>query len=264
MIAFAFVDADGISTGGGMKPTLPDGAVELTPPFTTLDLPRLMYRDGAWAERPALPVAVASKYGFELSGLPDVGVVEWTDIGTGHTETSEVLAAEFHCPLPEDCTVNVTVTAPLPWLGSSVIITRGKGSAEIAAQRLATARAAAIARVNERAGALRLKVYTDIPGQDALYLEKRAEALAFVANPKDADLAYFPLLAGEVGPGLTATTAYELAQIWLNRSHLFKLVGGATETARLRAAYAIAAAPDEDAITAIERGFIEALARLPI
>ena len=128
----------------------------------------------------------------------------------------------------------------------------------------AEARTAAIARVNAQAGQVRLKVYTDIPGQDALYLEKRAEAQAFVANPQTSDLADFPLIAAEVGPGLTADTPYELAQIWLNRSHLFKLVGGATERARLRAAYAIAAAPDEDAIIAIEQDFVEALSQLPI
>jgi hypothetical protein len=201
MIAYALIDRDGIPTGGGMGRELPKGAVALTPPWTTLDLPRIMLQDAIWTLRPK-PVE----------------------------------------PPPPTATER----------------------AEAAAAALARARTAAIMRINTRAGHLRLRVYTDIPGQDALYLEKRAEALAYVASPQDPDLADFPLIAGEVGPDLTARTPYELAQIWLNRSHLFKLVGGATETARLKAAYAVASAANEDTISAIEQGFVEALSRLPI
>jgi hypothetical protein len=131
------------------------------------------------------------------------------------------------------------------------------------AEMLARAKADATARVNARAGATRLKVYTDIPGQDAMYLEKRAEALAFLAAvPEPKTLDDYPLIRGEVG--LTAPTAYELAQIWLNRAYLFKLVGGATETARLRATSAIATAPDEATIAAIEAEANAAFASLPI
>ncbi len=199
-IAFAFVDAEGLPTGGGIRPTLPEGAVPLTAPFTTADLPRLRLVKDVWTLRNDL--------------VPD----------------------------------------PAPTVAEL---------ASRAAEVLATGRREAIARVNARAGKTRLKVYTDIPAQDAMYLEKRAEALAFLAEvPEPKTLADYPLIAGEVG--LTAPTAYELAQIWLNRAHLFKLVGGATETARLRATYAIATARDEDAIAAIEAEAITAFASLPI
>lgn len=259
MIAFAYLDSDGIPTGGGTRRTLPEGAVALTAPFTTIDLPRLMFRDGVWSERPALPVAVATRDGFRVVARPPEAWTVVTDLGSG----ARLEGASGD--LPEDGTYEVCVTAPRPWLPSTVIVTRGKGSPEIAAARLDTARAAAVARINSRAGQTRLKVYTDIPGQDALYLEKRAEAKAYLALPVEPlTLADFPLIAGEVGPGLTATTPHELAQVWLNRSHLFKLVGGATERARLRAAYAVAEAPDEDTITAIEGAFAEALSQLPI
>lgn len=127
------------------------------------------------------------------------------------------------------------------------------------------ARAEAVDRINRSVGELRKRIYTDIPGQDAIYLEKRAEAKAYLAlSAEPAGLEDFPLIANEIGPGLTARTAYELAQVWLNRSHLFKQIGGATEKARLRAAYAIAEAGDEAAIARIEEVFHEALARLPI
>jgi hypothetical protein len=63
-----------------------------------------------------------------------------------------------------------------------------------------------VARLATRAGHLRLRVYTDIPGQDALYLEKRAEALAYVASPQDPIVrdwnAQGRLIAVQAGPGL--------------------------------------------------------------
>jgi hypothetical protein len=55
MIAFAFVDGDGHPVGGGIGPTLPPGAVGLTAPFTTLDLPVLRWRNGVWEQRTDIP-----------------------------------------------------------------------------------------------------------------------------------------------------------------------------------------------------------------
>lgn len=202
MIAFAFTDADGIPTGGGIHRELPEGAVALDAPWTTLDLPRLQYRDGAWVER-KLP-APAQPTRAEL--------------------------------------------------------------AERAAALLARARTEAADRINARVGALRKRIYTDIPGQDAMYLEKRAEAVAYVAETNHGGepetLRDYPLLANEVG--ITAPTAWTLAQIWLNRSDQFKRVGAETERARMQAVIAIGAAPDFETIETIERDFNEALNGLPL
>lgn len=198
MIAFAVIDADGIPTGGGIHRQLPDGAVALTPPFTTLDLPRLRYRDGAWEQRTDLP------------------------------EPKPPTAAEL---------------------------------AERAAAILVRARIEASADINIRVGDLRRRIYTDIPGQDAMYLEKRAEAVAYVAEARGrgepATLADYPLLANEVG--LTAPTAWTLAQLWLNLSDQFKRVGAATERLRMQAQIDISTAGDIAALEAIERDFIVAL-----
>lgn len=51
MIAFAFIDDQGMPTGGGSNRTLPAGAIPLAP-FATSDLHRLQYRDGQWVIRP--------------------------------------------------------------------------------------------------------------------------------------------------------------------------------------------------------------------
>jgi hypothetical protein len=200
MIAYAFIGADGIPTGGGIRPTLPEGAVALAPPLTTADLPRLRWTGSDWA---------------------------WREAWIAPAPTAEERAVE-------------------------------------AAARLASARAAALARVTQAVDALRRRVYTDIAGQDALYLEKRAEAVAYVrqtemaGEPKDLD--DYPLLANEVG--VTAPTPWQLAQIWLHRSDQFKALGIATERARMIAATAITQAEGLAAIEAAEAAFLTDLSTL--
>ena len=203
MIAFAFVNADGIPTGGGIRQELPEGAVPLSEPFTTMDLPRLRYREGTWEER---------------TDLPDPPVLSEVEL------------------------------------------------AERSAADLNRARAYSSSLINQAAGEVRKRIYTDIPGQDALYLEKRAEAIAYVAEARGrgepATLADYPLIANEVG--VTAPSAWMLAQLWLNRSDQFKRVGASTERLRMQALIDISTATDFEALEAIERDFTEALSRLPL
>ena len=137
--------------------------------------------------------------------------------------------------------------------------------AAIAAARLTLARTRAVETVDRRAGELRRRIYTDIPGQDALYLEKRAEAVAYVAEARQggepATLADYPLLQNETG--ITAPTPWQLAQIWLHVSDQFKRLGAATERLRMQAHIALATAPDEASLDSILADFTEALTGLP-
>lgn len=123
---------------------------------------------------------------------------------------------------------------------------------------LAAARAAATARINAAAGALRETFITSIPGQEMLYLAKEAEARAWTADPAP-DMADYPLLSAEIGPGLTAPDAGQLAQLWLTLGHQWRVVAAQIETARLGAVYAVEQAPDETAIAAIEAAYQGAL-----
>lgn len=199
MIAFAIIDANGHPTGGGIRPALPEGAIALTPPWTTADLPRLRWTGAEWVERDVVPVAPTK--------------------------------AEL---------------------------------AEREAAMLARARAEAVDRVNVRIDALRARIYTNITGQDALYLEKRAEAVAYIRQAEmsgePGDLADYPLLAGEVG--ITAPTPWQLAQIWLHRSDQFKALGTATERVRMAAMLAISGASDLDGVETALADFRAALSTL--
>lgn len=200
MIAFAFVNSDGIPTSGGVRPELPEGALVLTPPFTTADLPRLLWTGTEWAER-------------EIEPDPE--------------PTREELEA-------------------------------------LAAGELERARWAAITTVNAAIDTFRRRIYTNITGQDALYLEKRAEAVAFVretaATGEPRDLKDYPLLANELE--ITAPTAWQLAQIWLHTSDQFKALGAATERLRMIATNSIAAAPDLTSIGTAEADFRADLSKL--
>lgn len=119
-------------------------------------------------------------------------------------------------------------------------------------------RTAAIARINARAAAARAPYLTDILGQTLIYSAKEDEARAWVADPAP-DIANYPLMAAEVGPGLTAPDGDTLAQIWLNLGALWRQVAAQIETARLGAVYAVEAAADPAAIAAIEAAYAEAL-----
>jgi hypothetical protein len=123
---------------------------------------------------------------------------------------------------------------------------------------LARVKARAVARVNDAASSLRGQYITVIPGQEMIYLAKEAEAVRYLAEtPEPTTLDGYPMLAAEVG--ITAPTAYELAQLWANMSALWRGIAAQIETARLGAIYQIETAPDAAAVDAIVAAALEAL-----
>ena len=265
MIAFAFIDEDGFPTRSGVLRSLPDGAVAL--PNLEAEARRLMWKGGAWLERPVLPAAQPTADGFQISGVSSEGVtVRVIDVGGLTDESFPVTEGTYRQTLPPDGEWEVIVAGPKPFVESTVLVRRGSGSVARNAAGLAYARKAAVVRINTIAGQVRSSIFTDIPGQEAIYLEKRAEARAYIAQATQAgapsDLAEYPLLAGEIG--VTAPDAWQLAQLWLNSAELFRRVGAATETHRLRALAALATAPDHETIETIQTTFTEALSRLSI
>jgi hypothetical protein len=126
-------------------------------------------------------------------------------------------------------------------------------------QNLGHARAAAIAQINQLAGMARQRYITTAPGQEMIYLAKEAEAVAYLAasvpNPP-ADLAAYPLLAAEIG--VTAPTAWELAQVWVNTALIWRSIAAGMEGARMRAIAAIEAADNVAAINTTLHDFVAA------
>ncbi len=111
------------------------------------------------------------------------------------------------------------------------VIRRNQASlALLAADRLAAARAAAVAEINAWAAQERLAYITVIPGQEMIYMAKEAEARAWLADPAP-DMMAYPLLSAEVG--ITAPDVYQLAQLWVNLAALWRDAAARIEGERL-------------------------------
>lgn len=115
---------------------------------------------------------------------------------------------------------------------------------------LRLAKAAGRSEVNRRIGEVRVQFITDIPGQQAIYSAKEAEARAYLAlDPAPLDLTAFPFLAGEVG--LTAPDAAALAALWLAMSDRWRSVGSELEQLRLGVSASVEAAESVVEVSAI-------------
>lgn len=86
---------------------------------------------------------------------------------------------------------------------------------------------------NQEAEAFRLNFITDGTGQSLTYDDKLEDALAFVAayGSEGFDENDYPAITNEVG--ITAPSAYEVAQIILNMRAMFRQIGYPIERARL-------------------------------
>lgn len=106
----------------------------------------------------------------------------------------------------------------------------------------------AINEIKLRISEERLKYITDMPGQEAIYQDKRLEALDYIAAGSPTDLTDYPMLQSEVG--ITASTAYELAQMWLNLNLLWKSIASSLEGIRMTANVAVEASQNRTEINA--------------
>lgn len=105
--------------------------------------------------------------------------------------------------------------------------------------RLAAEKRAAVAQVNGMADQVRRMFITPIIGQEMVYLEKEAEARRYL-NELEPDLSDYPFISAEVG--VSAVTAQQVAQLYLNLGAQWRVVGSMLENVRLGSIAAIEAA----------------------
>lgn len=167
---------------------------------------------------------------------PATGVIDWTVDG------------DRNPPVPAGRALVETPRASLAdlsdWRVLDGVLTRVS---------LAGVRTEATARVNQDTDGIRRRFITSIAGQEMIYLEKRAEALRYLAAvPEPRTLSDYPLLAAEVG--ITAPTAWQLAQVWANQAAMLVAVAASLERLRLGAIKALEEATTETEIeTALSR-----------
>lgn len=117
------------------------------------------------------------------------------------------------------------------------------------APRLAREKLAGVGRINGMADHVRRRFVTAIIGQEMIYIEKEAEARRYLAlDPEPVDLSEFPFIAAEVG--VTAATAQQVAQLYLNLGAQWRIVGSQLENVRLSGVTAVEAATSIAAIDA--------------
>lgn len=97
-------------------------------------------------------------------------------------------------------------------------------------------KASALIHICDISSKIRSLYVTDIRGQEVVYTMKRDEALRFLSD-NEPDIASYPLIAAEIG--ITAATAYEVAQVYINMSHMFVSALAMLENVRLTAVVAI-------------------------
>jgi hypothetical protein len=102
-------------------------------------------------------------------------------------------------------------------------------------------KATRIKEVNAKIGAMRERYITPIPGQEMIYSAKEEEAKAFNAiTPRPTDLSEFPFLEAEIG--ITAPSAQELADLWIQMATDWRTIGPLLEQLRLGTIGAVRAA----------------------
>lgn len=245
MPAYALIDADGYPFGAGEHPThVPDGAVPLGHPEDLKRLATLRWLDGRWSERPVLRAPDVDEGAVFFDLLPAEAQISLTDAITGDPIKTPAPTAGFPLLRLPKGSYHLRITAPNPWVDIDQLIDVDGGSPQRMVDALMNAKRAARDRVNAAAGRARLALVTDIPGQQAIYQAKEAEARAWMAA-LPLTLTDYPLLAAEVG--ITAPNAAQLAQLWLNMGHMFRAAAAQSEGARMTALAAIDAAktPEE-------------------
>jgi len=115
-------------------------------------------------------------------------------------------------------------------------------------------RRAGIETVNRGIGEIRARYITAIPGQEMIYLKKEEEARRYIAHePEPSSLSDYPMIAAEIG--ITAPTAWQIAQIWIQMSALLSSTAAGLEGLRLGTIAALDAATTVEGISVILTGF---------
>jgi len=91
--------------------------------------------------------------------------------------------------------------------------------------------------IDETIGTIRLKFITDLPGQDSVYRMQEEEAIAYLKdeankgeNDPELDPSNYVAIYHQIG--LVAPTAYEIAQLWVNKANLTRSEGAKIEALR--------------------------------
>ena len=115
---------------------------------------------------------------------------------------------------------------------------------------IADARGLGAVAIDAAAGHARSRYITTVPGQDATYTVKYAEALDYIAAGYPSDLSPYPFVAGESQPNTWMTPTQAATRIATLGGYWREVVGPAIEAARVNGKDALDSLSDPAAIDA--------------
>ena len=186
-----------------------------------------------------------TKYAFYEHEIDSIGVVNIAPVDTNYIEIED--HTNPNDLYLKDGLIKVRPTCPGEYYSFDTV---SESWVDDSLTRLPEIKSKALRFVDEECSKVRSSYVTDISGQEMIYTMKRDEAVAYL-NDSDPILSDYPLISAEIG--ITATTAYEVAQIFINMSAMFTQALAALENIRLIAVSTINSATEKTGVdTALE------------
>lgn len=186
-----------------------------------------------------------TKYAFYEHEIDSIGVVNIAPINTNYIEIEDHINPNDL--YTKDGLIRVRSTCPGEYYSFDTV---SESWVDDSLARLPEIKLKALRFVDEECSKVRSSYVTDISGQEMIYTMKRDEVVAYL-NDSDPILSDYPLISAEIG--ITATTAYEVAQIYINMSYMFTQALAALENIRLIAVSTINSATEKTGVdTALE------------
>lgn len=195
-----------------------------------------------------------TKYAFYEHEIDSIGVTNIAPVDTNYIEIEDhINPNDLYL---KDGLIKVRPVCPGEYYSFDI---SSEGWIDDSLKSLPEIKTKALKFVDEGCSKVRSLYITDIIGQEMIYTMKRDEAISYL-NTSDPVLSDYPLISAEIG--VTATTAYEVAQIYINMSDMFVQALAALENIRLGTVYTINSATEKTGVDTALDNFSTGLSTL--
>ena len=181
-----------------------------------------------------------TKYAFYEHEIDSIGVVNIAPVDTNYIEIED--HTNPNDLYLKDGLIKVRPTCPGEYYSFNI---SSENWLDDSLTRLPEIKSKALRFVDGECSKVRSLYITGISGQEMIYTMKRDEAITYL-NDSDPNLSDYPWIYAEIG--VTATTAYEVAQIYINMSFMFTQALAALENIRLTTVSAIKDATEKTGV----------------
>lgn len=195
-----------------------------------------------------------TKYAFYEQEIDSIGVVNIAPVGLNFVEIDDDIDAnDLYI---KDGLIKVRSVCPGDYHSFDI---SSETWVDDTLLRLPEIKSKALRVVNDKCSTIRSLYITDVKGQEVVYTMKRDEAVSYL-NDSDPDLSDYPLIAAEIG--ITAPTAYEVAQVYINMNTMFVETLAALENIRLTTGVTIENATEKTSVDTALANFLTNISAL--